>query len=236
MELAEYIDFIKLELTGNLLELEIPDETLALCVKRALTEVQRYIDTTRLMTIPFASCIDLKGSNVSSVSRVFRSEGYTSSTTDANDSMMDPTYAQLWMMFTNGGSAYSLSDWVYNFGSYNSLLQIRNTVSTDLLFKEDKQAHKLYINTIDKPTKITIEYVPVYKDVAEIDDAYWTDIILKLSLALSKVVLGRIRTRFTQSNALWAQDGDNLLEEGNSELAALREILRVNAQLTYPLD
>ena len=34
---------------------------------------------------------------------------------------------------------------------------------------------------------------------------------------MTKIVLGRIRTRFTQSNPLWTQDGEKLLEEGNSE-------------------
>ena len=51
-----------------------------------------------------------------------------------------------------------------------------------------------------------------------------------------KVALGRIRTRFTQSNALWTQDGETLLQEGNEELKELREILRVNSTLFYPVD
>ena len=57
-----------------------------------------------------------------------------------------------------------------------------------------------------------------------------------MSVALTKVVLGRIRTRFSQSNALWAQDGDKLLEEGNTELKELREILRNNSNLIYGID
>ena len=46
----------------------------------------------------------------------------------------------------------------------------------------------------------------------------------------------RIRTRFTQSNALWTQDGEKILEEGNTELKELREILRVNSNMVYILD
>lgn len=53
---------------------------------------------------------------------------------------------------------------------------------------------------------------------------------------MTKVVLGRIRTRFTQSNALWTQDGDKMLEEGNTELKELREVLRANSNLVYPID
>jgi hypothetical protein len=55
-------------------------------------------------------------------------------------------------------------------------------------------------------------------------------------VALTKVVLGRIRTRFSQSNALWTQDGDKILEEGNTELKELREILRLNSNMQYLID
>lgn len=57
-----------------------------------------------------------------------------------------------------------------------------------------------------------------------------------MTTALTKVVLGRIRTRFSQSNALWAGDGDKMLEEGNTELKELREILRTNSNLIFPID
>jgi hypothetical protein len=113
---------------------------------------------------------------------------------------------------------------------------MRNTTSTDLSFKQDKQAEKLYINTLDKPPAITIEFVPKFEDVDEVTSDYWIDIIVRMSVALTKITLGRIRSRYVQSNALWTQDGDTLLQEGNTELATLRETLRVNAQLMFPID
>ena len=53
MKMQSYIDEIKLELSGDILHLELPDETIAKVVNKALKEVQRYIDETRLMTIPY---------------------------------------------------------------------------------------------------------------------------------------------------------------------------------------
>ena len=70
----------------------------------------------------------------------------------------------------------------------------------------------------------------------EITDDYWIDILRRLSVALVKIALGRLRTRFTQSNALWTQDGETLLAEGNETLKDLRETLRVNDNLFIPLD
>ena len=59
---------------------------------------------------------------------------------------------------------------------------------------------------------------------------------MKFAVALGKIALGRVRTRFSQSNALWAQDGERLLDEGNTALTELRETLRVNSNLYYPID
>ena len=59
---------------------------------------------------------------------------------------------------------------------------------------------------------------------------------MKLSIAKAKIALGRIRTRFSSSNALWAQDGEKLLEEGNAELSAIEEKLLNSSQLIYGID
>ena len=50
------------------------------------------------------------------------------------------------------------------------------------------------------------------------------------------MIVGRIRTRFKQSGALWEQDGDTLLEEGKTEYENLRTKLEVNDALCAPID
>jgi hypothetical protein len=103
-------------------------------------------------------------------------------------------------------------------------------------FKEDKHNKKLYINNFSAPKVVTIEFIPKLNSVEDIQSDYWQDMLVKMGVALTKITLGRIRTRFSQSNALWAQDGERLLEEGNTELKELREILRTNANLAYSID
>lgn len=140
-------------------------------------------------------------------------------------------------MLAGSGSAFTANDWVYNYGSWNSMLQLRNTVSTDLIFRFDRHTNYLYINVaFDKPEYITIEYVPRYNDASEIVSDYWIDMLIKMAVALAKVTVGRIRSRYTQSNALWTQDGERLLDEGNQELEALRQHLVENSQMVYPID
>lgn len=237
MDLETYREELKLKLTGGILDLELDDPTLDKVINSAFREVQRYIDTTRLATIPYSGCIDLSKSGVSSVSRVFRTQGFVGGDQNTTTLMADPMYASQWQLLSGSNSMSNMQDWIYNYSSWNTLLQIRNTTSTDLQFRFDKHTNQLYINIgMDKPKYITIEYVPLYKDVSEIVSDYWIDIILRMAVAQTKIILGRLRSRYTQSNALWVQDGERLLEEGTTELNNLREILRTETQLSYPID
>lgn len=237
MTLEELIEDVKLEITGGLTHLELSDDKLAKIIERALKEVNRYIDTTKLVSVPFTSCIDLTNFKHNAVVKVFRTEGFTGDVMSGGLMYADPMQAQMWMAFSNGNTMYNLQDYIMNFLSYNTLLQMRNTTSTDLAFREDKSENKLYINcNRDAPANITIEYIPLYEKVEDLSDPYWQDILRKLSTALTKIALGRIRSKYKQSNALWELDGEQLLTEGNEDLKELREQLRVNDQLAYAID
>ena len=238
MTLQKYVDKIKLELTGGLLELEIDDETIGKYVLSALEEIQRYIDETMLIQVPFASCIDLSDFKHSAIIKVYRTNAIGDISKDSSGtSQVDPMYAQVWLAYSNGGSMYNLNNYLMNYMSYNTLLQIRNNISTDLAFKEDIHENKLYVNVSGStPPYIVIEYVPVFDDVDKVKSDYWKDLLYRLSLALVKRGLGRIRTYAKQTNALYAIDGDTMLAEGNQELTDIREILRNNDNLFLVVD
>lgn len=236
----DVVEELKLELTGQVLEMELDDSTLDLTINKALRELQRYWDETTLVTIPYASCINYAGTPLeesSSIVRVYRTVGVGNSEDAGNSVTMDPMYAQQWMVFSNAGTMYNLQDYVMNYAAWSTLSQVRNTMSTDLAFREDKHACKLYINNnISSPGNITVEYIPKLRSVEDIKSDYWKDVLVRMSLDLVKIQIGRIRTKFTQSNALWTLDGDKLLEEGNTDLKELREILRANSNMVYPID
>lgn len=242
MTIDEYRDEIRLKLTGYLLEMELDDPTLDKIIKAALREVQRYICSTNIITIPYKKCIDLSNKEntngvqikVNSVSRVYRTQGYVN---NGDSTTMDPMQVAQWQLLSGTGNMYNFQEYVYNYLSWNTLLQIRNTTSTDLAFVFDKASNCLYINTsTNSPTMITIEYVPEYTDVEQVTSDFWIDVIMQMAVALTKITLGRIRTRYVQSNALWSQDGETILAEGNAEYQALQEYLRANTQLTYGID
>ena len=207
MTMQEVIAEIKLELTGYILDVEIDDTTIESVVKKSMRELERYWDETTLVTIPFSSCIDLANSELDLKEKVSTIvKVYRTDAIGETTNMGDPAYMQQWMLFSNGGTMYNLNDYILNFSAWNTLL------------------------------RITVEYIPKLTDIEAIKSEYWIDILIRMSTAMTKIVLGRIRTRFTQSNPLWTQDGEKLLEEGNSERKELLEILRTNSNLIYDID
>ena len=236
----DVVEEIKLELTGQILELEIDDSTIDLAISRGLRELQRYWDETSIINVPFASCIDYTGTPLeesSAIVKVYRTVDVGNSEDAGNALTMDPLFAQQWMVFSNAGTMYNLQDYMLNYAAWTSLGQVRNTMSTDMAFKEDKHNHKLYLNNnMSTPGTIAIEFIPKLKAVEDIKSDYWQDILIRLCLAITKTILGRIRTYANQSNSIWTIDGEKMLEEGKTDLKELREILRANSNLIYGID
>lgn len=236
MEITGYREELKLKLTGNVLELELDDATLDSLINSSLREVQRYIDTTKLITIPYEPCIDMKEHHVNAVTHVYRSQGYGVGESEAGNQSYDPMYMGMWQMMSGNGNLYNINDWTYNYAAWNTALQTRNTLSTDMFFRYDKTDDKLYINCgFDHPEKVTVEFVPRFDDVSQVKSDFWIDMIVNVALAQAKITVGRIRSRFTQSNALWEQD-TNILQEGLDELADLRDRMKSQTMLQYPID
>lgn len=234
MKLDEYISYVKFVLTGDVLELEIEDEAIGKIVKNALKEIQRYTNEFRLIEKEYNNCIDLSDLDYYSIANVYRTR--TVAGIEDTKEPMDPVYLQFWTSF-GLGMTYSVNQYLLNYAAYSELEQIRNTLSTDLYFKEDKAEKKLYINiSTGNPGKVVIEFIPIYKDVDDVKDEYWIDYLKRLSVAMTKQILGRLRTYVKQSTSLITLDGDTILAEGNKELDELRAELERNNDYFWPVD
>lgn len=212
-----------------MLDIEIEDQ-LPKCVNRAFREIKRYITTPAYMTVPFnvgknvGATVDLSDKNVYSVIRVFRPDSYNSMSMNQLDVFgLNLT----WSAVTN----------VNSYANRMLLLQQLNTISTDLDFIWDNHEKKLSV-TMDPPfaNMITIEYVPDYKDVEDIKEVYWVDWILKLATAYAKLVIGRIRSKYTLNSSQYSLDGETMLSEANQEIKDIQDFLRNNVDLAFPID
>ena len=238
MEINLIRDEIKTRLTGGVLDLEINDEIIDKAINMSFREAQRYINTTAIMKMEYAPCLDLSQLNVSAVVGVYRTTSYLAGDPDTNNSTMDPMYVAQWQLLTGmSGAGFNITDFGYNYGAWNTALQVRNTLSTDLNYVFDKPTSKLYINcAFDKPKYIAVRYIPRFNSVEEITSDNWIDIIIRMSVANTKIILGNIRGRFTQTNALWEQDAEKMASEGREELQELRQYLEDNNILIFPMD
>lgn len=238
MEMNLIRDEIKTKLTGGILDLEINDETLDKVINSAFREVQRYINTTAIMKMEYKSCLDLSDLKVSAVVDVYRTQGYLSGDPEMDGSQIDPMYVAQWQMLSGmSGNGLNIGNFGLNYAAWNTSLQIKSTMSTDLNFIFDKPTSKLYVNcAFDKPKYIAVRYIPRFDSVEEVTSDYWIDIIIRLATALTKVTLGNIRGRFTQTNALWTQDAEKMATEGREELQELRQYLQDNNILIFPMD
>ena len=227
MKMKKYIDEILLKLGGGVVKIELEDNKIVKkIVQAAFRELQRYIDVIKYETVPYSSCIDLSKLKVHSVTQVLRATTMAS----GNYEMADALYLSLSSF--NG----SLND-MSAYRSYLLTRQLKNTLKTDLAFRWDELAKKLYVSTTyPQPDAITIVYIPRFDTVEELDSPYWEDMLLRLSLALCKETLGRIRGKYRLENALYSLDADQLLEEGRTELEAIREHLQANSDLNLPID
>lgn len=220
--MQSYLDELRLKLTGGVVDLEI-DKVLEKVVNSAFREIKRYINIQKVITVPYQQRIDLSKYEVATVMMVTRTNyGYSYDTVDAFYLAMN--------MISNDG-LWDISGYI----SYQMVKQIKNTISTDMDYIWTKPY--LYLNaTYPYPPQVSILYVPDFKDISEIDDDYWCDILVRLSLALAKETLGRARGKYTLNNALYTTDADQLLSEAREELTELRNHLQENSDLSLPLD
>lgn len=235
MDLATIRDEVIFKLTGGVLELELTDEAIDKAIMASMREMNRYYDSFMLATVPYASCIDLSEYKISAVLSVVRAHAISSDINGGRS--LDPMLASQWQLLSGYGNMKNFNDYVYNYAAWNTLLQIRNTTSTDVAFTYDKHDKKLYVNiSSNTPSAVTVAYVPILDKVEDITSEFWLDILVRLTVANVKCVLGVVRSRVTQANALWQQDGEKMANEGNAELTDLRTTLQANANLCFPID
>lgn len=229
MTREEYIDDIKMSLGYPVVDIELDDSSVGKLIDKAFREVSRYITETRFVTIPYSTAgIDVSKYKINTVVQIFRTEN------PAGSSSLTDVYT-LSSLNASGSSTMNLllSDYTYR----TQMNQIKSTMSTDLDFTYDKESQKLYINTyFPRPARVTLAYIPEFKEVSEIREQYWINFILRLSLAFVKESLGRVRSKYELSSSLYKLDGNQLVAEGIAERDAIRQELDENSDIVFPID
>ena len=231
-EVVDQVSFmLGIPANSNVEELDVRKAVLI-----AFREAKRYIRTPALKTVPFATRIEL--SKVGIVTTTIRSVYPANPKVGLNLSNVD------------AGNVFQLAASVNAMGMINSttsnldpivnqlaMAQASNVPSTDLNGRHDLDNDVLYITCkAPRPGQVTINYVPDYKDVSDIKNKSWIDIIIRLSQAYMKLALGRSRSKYTIQGSNVTLDGDTLLGEANAELEALRSEMESKTNRLVVLD
>lgn len=228
MTREEYIEDIKISLGAPVVDIEIED-LLGKLVDKAFREVRKYITETRFVTVPYSTQgINVRKYGIDTIVQVLR----TQNSTRAKD-LADVYTLSAANIGSNSPSSLLLSD----YSARVRVTQVKNTMSTDLDHTYDAEAQMLYVNAnYPIPSDITLVYVPKFKDVSDVTEDHWISYIQRLSLAFAKESLGRVRGKYDLSSSLYKLDGDQLLSEGIAERDAVRQELKDDSDIVFPMD
>ena len=222
--MKKIVMYIENQLGGQVLDLELKPEDIKQIIDQAFDEIKHYMTDTYTVTVPFANCIDLSKYNIDNVESVLRGQ----------DSILTGVPFQLPAMDLMNITG------MYNLESYANAMLIKrnmNTLATDMEFMWDKPNQKLYVYANPNfPAYVTINFKPEYYSVEDIREDYWETQLRKLALGMCKVILGRIRSKYTSNSAKFQLDGPTLLAEGNAEVQQVRQFLDDNKDIFTVLN
>ena len=245
MKLCEYKDYILTMLGAPLLDVEIDiDENKVMdkVIKAAFLELREYIDTPFYQTIASSSSnsgIDVSKYNVRAILYVTRGDINFMNASENTEALLWSPLTTMMTQTINYGynNTYSQSDFLQDYMASLRYRQLRNTLNQDLDFTYDSVNKKLYVfQQIPIADTITMVYNKYFEDVEEIKDPYWVNLMLRLSTAYAKMIVGRIRSKYTMASAPYTLDGNTLLSEAQSELAEIRAFLNENNNIFIPRD
>lgn len=225
LSMDDYIENIMIKLGSPIVDIESKDQVEEI-VKIAFEELKSYISDTETLTLPYSKVIDVSEYSINNVVYLMRSKNVS-----GPGGFQDIMY--IYSRANAFGTSYTLADYS------RTLLaqQNRNALATDLDFHFDKRENKLYVYAQQPvPTYITLVYTRDYEDVSDIIEPYWQNMLKRLSLAMTKEVLGRIRGKYTLNSATYNLDSDKLLAEAQAELTEIRTYLNNNSDLLLPID
>lgn len=225
MEMKEYVNQVSFLLGLDSTEL-VEDTQIEKAINIAFRELKRYLREPVSITVPFQIRIDLKklGIKTKKIINVRAAQpriGLTMSSIDSGNVFQVAAAVNTYSAIGNTSSIN-----IDPIMTEMAMAQVRNTLSTDFQWSFDKMNEILYVTHRDpKPSQVTIKYVPTYEDVSEIIGDSYIDYLVRMSTANMKIALGRIRSKYRVEGSNVSLDGEVLLNEGNEELAKIREEL-----------
>jgi len=189
----------------------------------AFRELKRYMKSPVDKTIPFARRIDLvklgiNTKKVLNVQAAYPRIGLTMSSIDSGNVFQVAAAVNTYSAI---GQTSSLN--IDPIMTEMAMAQVRNTLATDFQWRYDINNQVIYVAHREPlPTQLTITYMPDFQDVSEIQNDTWLDYLIRMAEANMKKSLGRSRSKYKVEGSNVSYDGEQLIQEANTELEAIR--------------
>lgn len=211
------------QISGLNTKIELDDKDLLGVVSMALDELVEKIDTPSLMVLPYSDVIDLRGKKVASVDFVTRSE-VPYGVTDGIS--LDPFYLSNSVRVGNSTAGASLSSVMQTQAMYAIRAMAQNTVQAELVHFHDLHKNTLMVSySGSRPNAISIMYRPLVECVEDLPSQTWATLLIRLATAHAKIIIGRIRSKYTVAGSPVVV-GTEILAEGLQELQSVYDELK----------
>jgi len=209
----DIIEEIKSQLGHPHVRLEIYDydeeaeEEFETFIDKAVRRLQPYLDMRSYMTVSVQDSIDLSDEPIDDILRIIPAQA-----TMGED--FDVFHAHRYKNLHKDFDDFLIAQ--------RRLSEIKSVIQPSFKFDEGI----LYLSGF--AGKVTIEYYkePEFQDL---DDPKWVEWVSDYALAMAKIKLGRIRSKFDADNQQYQLDGDTLLQEGKEEKEKLVQQLGESA-------
>lgn len=207
-------------LGGSVVKIEISDEDIKELIASAVEVVTPYLQDFRYITIPYGMRYDLTEYDIAEVLRVIPSYSYNNVYNTYDAETLFPGISEWCSISTKSPSMNSFTF------SMNTMLQRASRPDVDISFEWDSDTKILMMTPGATTGNVTIECLPNVYTVNDIKDQRSLQWVYLYALALTKEVIGRIRSKAQSTNVPIHLDGDTLLQESASEKRELENQLK----------
>lgn len=226
MTMDEMVAKVKFML-GSPKSIDYDDDVIRQSINIAFTELKRYMKTPVNKTVPYSTRLDLVKLGIKTVKVLYVQAAYpriglTLSTIDSGNVFQ---VAAAVNVYSQIGNTATLN--IDPLVTEMAMAQVRNTITTDFQWTYDLPNQVIYCTHRDpRPAVVTIRYVPDFQDVSEIQNYTWIDYLTRMAECYVKISVGHKKSRYTIEGSNVTLDGEILLNEGNTQLDAIREELK----------
>lgn len=225
MTTAQAIERVKFRLgetSGMETKIELDDKDVNALIEMSMDELINRVDTPSMLILPYSEIIDVKKYKIASIDFITRAEVPYGVSDGVS---LDPFYLSNSVMVGNNVAGASLSSVMQTQAMYAIRAMAQNTVQAELQYFHDLYKQTLMVSYAgSRPAYITILYRPDIKVVEDLPSAVWTQFLIRLATAHGKVIIGRIRAKYSPQGSPFTVNSE-ILAEGLSELEKIYEEL-----------